>query len=60
MPQISTGMTEGKRPAQCVGCGYIITARSTEETDYQLMGVNKCHECGSEEFELLEPENMDD
>ena len=53
-------MTQDRRLAHCADCGKVMPVQATEDTDYQLMGVSECNECGSNEFEILESEGMDD
>ena len=53
------GMDEQRRLARCVECEHSMPVQLDGSGSYYPMGVSGCGECGCEDFELIQVEDIE-
>lgn len=53
------GEEEGRNLAKCEDCGSMFPVMEDSSNEWYATGGYGCHECGSEEFRLVGPKDLD-
>ena len=53
------GMNEQRRLARRIECGHSVPAKLDASGSYYPMGISECGECGCEDFELIQVEDIE-
>jgi predicted nucleic acid-binding Zn-ribbon protein len=52
-------MPNEKSMVQCIECGTPMTASEDKDGNQYVMGTSECPECGCEDFETIESEDIE-